>query len=137
MSIRMWVGVESLRTIEPELKTVRKGSLEFIYFIQGGPKHPIKIGKTRDLLGRLSTIQCSYPVGPLGYIGLFLAPAWKERWIHARFAPLKIQGEWFKPIDPLMSYIQRKACVTEEFCTLHFVSAISWVAPQKLELEGE
>jgi hypothetical protein len=65
MSIRMWVGVESLRTIEPELKTVRKGSLEFIYFIQGGPKHPIKIGKTRDLLGRLSTIQCSYPVGLL------------------------------------------------------------------------
>lgn len=65
-----------------------------VYLIQCGPNGPVKIGKADDPKGRLSELQVAH------WQTLTLVRVWEgseadERALHARFADLRIRGEWF------------------------------------------
>jgi hypothetical protein len=74
----------------------------FVYFIRSGPF--IKIGTTRNLRHRLNNIQTSHPT-PLSLAGSVAGDARLERELHRRFAPLRVNGEWFREVDELAVYV--------------------------------
>lgn len=85
------------------------GESGFVYFIEAVGGRRIKIGWTdRHPSRRLATLQTGscFPLKPLGVmIGL---PA-LEREMHARFRPLRCEGEWFLAKTELRKFISREA----------------------------
>ena len=87
------------------------GSFERIYFLQTVHGGPIKIGKTSDLMKRLSAIQnaCPYELQLLGLLdeGTRLYGV-TERQLHDRFVLSRLHGEWFAPDPELLGFIERE-----------------------------
>lgn len=75
---------------------------EVVYFVQHGCCGPIKIGKTRDIEKRMSTMEADAPE-PLKLV-LMLSDA-TEAQMHKRFAGLRGRGEWFKPAPQLVEFV--------------------------------
>lgn len=79
-----------------------------VYFIQHAPGGLVKIGVTGGAAGaRLWQIQCMSPV-PLQLIGHIECERGQrelERWIHDRWAHLRVYGEWFTPTDELLAFV--------------------------------
>ena len=84
----------------------RRGNV--VYFVQGPPKTPIKIGTTIDLSLRLCGLQNGngFDVHVLGWI-----PGGRdeEQRIHRLFADDRKHGEWFRPSKALVSFIEENA----------------------------
>ena len=78
----------------------------YTYFVQAGPDGPIKIGSTKNLIVRLRALSVMLPV-PLRVLGVIKGD--HEQWCHARFAPFRLRGEWFAPVDVLLEFIREKA----------------------------
>lgn len=79
----------------------------FIYFIQFGEAGPIKVGHSvYDVEQRLAAMQVGSPevLRLRGVIENSTIKAEKE--LHARFAGLRIRGEWFRPDPELLDYIR-------------------------------
>lgn len=84
-----------------------------IYFIQQKPFGPnggaIKIGMSNNFAGRLSGLQGGNP-DPLALIATIPAERQgrkkQETALHEQFSDLNLFSEWFKPEDPLVSYIE-------------------------------
>ncbi len=78
-----------------------------IYFVRSGPPGgPIKIGVTVDLLKRIKLLQTGNPE-KLVLLRAITGDALLERELHARFKHIRIHGEWFKPTDELLSFIDQ------------------------------
>ncbi len=75
-----------------------------IYFIQM-QSGPIKIGFTKSLTKRLSTIKVSSPE-PIALLGVMEGKQTKERWLHEQFAVHRLQGEWFSPAPEVLAYVK-------------------------------
>lgn len=93
-----------------------------VYFIQA-PSGPLKIGFTRNLLVRFSTLQ----VGNHEPLTL-LAAAYLEREVesdlHARFHRFLIRGEWFEPHAEVLDYAQSLPTeLTTNFNVAHMASS--------------
>ncbi len=67
----------------------------FVYFIDTEDGRYVKIGLTRRLTVRLSTIQIGHP-GRLTVRGCLVGDRAKERQLHQEFATSHVRGEWFK-----------------------------------------
>lgn len=76
----------------------------FVYFIQGENGGPIKIGYTKDLKSRLSSIQTGHP-DILKLLACFPANEKDEQKLHKKFDALRLRGEWFKPLQILLDEI--------------------------------
>lgn len=77
-----------------------------VYFIQTGEGGPIKIGYTDDVWLRLSQLQCSH--SETLYIRAVIDGGERiEHEKHAQFAFDHIRGEWFRPSDKLLSFIEK------------------------------
>lgn len=76
----------------------------YVYFIRNG--EAIKIGFTDNIKRRLAGLQTSSHT-TLELIGSVSAGALDELSIHARFAHLRIRGEWFRAEPDLMTFIKR------------------------------
>lgn len=72
-----------------------------IYFVQAGDEGPVKIGTSKFVNERLATLQTHSPY-PLRLIGTIEGD---EAKIHARFSHLRLHGEWFRPGDDLLEFI--------------------------------
>lgn len=85
----------------------RKGEGAFIYFaLCHSPDRQIKIGYTRDVSHRISTIRngCPYEIALLAfYVTVDFAAA--ELALFQRFAAARIRGEWFHPVPELVAHI--------------------------------
>lgn len=77
----------------------------WIYFIQAGDGGPIKIGRATNVLDRMSSMQ-SDNHERLKLIGVTEGRRSRERELHARFRHLRMHGEWFRPEDDLVKYVQ-------------------------------
>lgn len=77
----------------------------FIYFIQGESGGPIKIGYTRDLKGRLNSLQTGYP-DVLILLGAFPGNQDDEQRLHEEFSGCRIRGEWFRPVEQILEKIK-------------------------------
>lgn len=75
-----------------------------VYFIRFGSDGPIKIGYATDTVSRLHSLQTGSPV-QLHLIGHVVGTIKDERKLHARFAHLRIRGEWFEPAADLLAHI--------------------------------
>jgi hypothetical protein len=75
-----------------------------IYFIQGHVTGLIKIGYASNIESRLSMLQCGSP-DVLLLIGCERAPRSREWELHQLFAYARAHGEWFKPTNGLLAYI--------------------------------
>ena len=67
-----------------------------IYFIQSTGDGLVKIGMTRDLAGRLRTLQTGHP-HHLQIIGFMPGGRLEERHLHELLAEHRVRGEWFRP----------------------------------------
>jgi len=75
-----------------------------VYFIQAGEDGPIKIGFARDVGRRIANMRVANPA-PLKLRANIPGDARDERAFHARFANLRVRGEWFRPSDELLCFI--------------------------------
>ncbi|NQT56480.1 MAG: GIY-YIG nuclease family protein [Desulfobacteraceae bacterium] len=78
-----------------------------IYFIQQGEDGPIKIGYTddEDAQRRLSQLQTGTH-HKLHILTTIEGNKLYETELHERFEGLKLSGEWFKPSETLLNYIE-------------------------------
>lgn len=76
-----------------------------VYFIQGPPGTPIKIGiTTQDPEDRLRGIQTGSP-HRLRILRTEPGGRSRELQLHRRFAAARLEGEWFEPTPALLAYI--------------------------------
>lgn len=77
----------------PRPKIIESSS---VYFIQRGTDGPVKIGHSKRVSARLAGLQSGCPE-PLSLIGILPGGRKKEMELHAKYADLRLTGEWFKP----------------------------------------
>ena len=78
-----------------------------VYFIQAASGGPVKIGVTTDLGARLSGLQTAHPE-QLRVLHSTPGDATDEAYFHARFAHLRLRGEWFRHEGTLSAYLETK-----------------------------
>ena len=78
----------------------------WVYFLRSGEAGPIKIGYTGTTPNaRLSALQTGNPE-PLRLIGAVPGTMADESRLHDRFASVRLQGEWFRPVPELLNFIE-------------------------------
>ena len=78
----------------------------FVYFLRRGEDGPIKIGVAVNPNKRKAQLQTSL-VEPLHTLLVLPGTRATEAHYHARFAKLRIRGEWFHPEPELLEFIQQ------------------------------
>jgi hypothetical protein len=73
-----------------------------VYFIQSGDDGPVKIGLSKNPWSRLCKIQTDHD-RPARLIRLFEGGHAQERELHRRFAEHRMNGEWFKPVEAILT----------------------------------
>lgn len=76
-----------------------------IYFIQRTSDNAIKIGKALDIQDRFHSLKRKYKNDKLEPLAKLEGYTKEERELHARFAPLCVEGEWFRPESALFDFI--------------------------------
>lgn len=75
-----------------------------VYFVQGPPDSPIKIGISINPEERLRTFQTASP-HRLRILRLEPGGRSRELALHRRFRRHRLEGEWFQPVPELLDYI--------------------------------
>ena len=76
------------------------------YFVGLGHSF-VKIGESRDPARRIAQLDCPLlPVRPHVY-GVLDGRYFPERELHARFAPLRVRGEWFAHKHDLGDFVEQ------------------------------
>ena|SRR3990167_1609118 len=75
-----------------------------IYCIQMGANGPIKIGRTKDVDGRVNGLQTGNPY-QLIPIAEVMLPAEVELQLHAYLDEYRMQGEWFTPSPEVLEIV--------------------------------
>lgn len=76
-----------------------------VYFVRSEKTHAIKIGYTSGRIeDRLSALQTAHPY-KLEAIAALSGSREYEKALHARFANLRLEGEWFEPHPDLLAFI--------------------------------
>jgi hypothetical protein len=105
--------IEDLRRTKPQRdlrRTVRVPKRRrtpddvFVYFIADDAGGPVKIGQSKAPIERLTALQTSYPYR-LRLLAQASGAQLQEVQLHARFAHLRLLGEWFRPDPELLSFI--------------------------------
>ena len=78
------------------------------YFIQRGTDGPIKIGRTNSVSRRLQALQtsCAETLSLRGWIHGDV-----ESEMHELFSQFRMNGEWFRPDESILSFIEMRASV--------------------------
>jgi hypothetical protein len=77
----------------------------YVYFILDNDTGLIKIGQSRNPQGRLTDLKEGHK--NLVILGTIRAPL-LEKELHARFAHLRVHGEWFKPDNELAMLVNNR-----------------------------
>jgi hypothetical protein len=75
-----------------------------IYFVQFGDGQPIKIGTAGDVEARIRNMQ-THQAYFASRICTMQGDTYEERSMHERFEALRIRGEWFAPLEPLLTFM--------------------------------
>lgn len=99
--------IQTLRPLLGQMHEPEVPRAQSVYFIRSdGPAGEIKIGLSYSPEKRLRELQVGSAF-PLEIIGVIPGGGWrKERELHARFAHLRLSGEWFRPGADLWAYIE-------------------------------
>lgn len=83
-----------------------------VYFIQKGEGGPIKIGTSIHPRKRIADIARA-AMSDIRTLKIIDGDAALEKGLHRKFARLNISGEWFKPGESLLSYIEEAGEIVE------------------------
>jgi len=121
--------MDGRRTAAPKVQAKGK-VMGYVYFIQqvGKPETPIKIGYSSDPGRRISEVQIGSSE-PLHFLCLFEGSIHDEARVHARFAHLRLQGEWFSPGSDLLDFINTNPG--------HYPGQATAPDPGQLQLQSE
>jgi hypothetical protein len=91
------------------------GGKAVVYFVQSAKASAaVKIGYTTNLPNRLVGLKQTYNCGELETLLVLPGTRELEQHLHAMFAHLRIDGEWFHPGEDLLTFIrEQKAASTE------------------------
>lgn len=78
----------------------------YVYFIKEAAMGSIKIGISRNVAKRMSELQRVIPQ-KLECLGCIEGNHMKEKNLHKQFSHLKIRGEWFKPDQELLDFLDQ------------------------------
>lgn len=90
---------------EVKEKAFGKKATGYVYFIQGYCGGAIKIGYSKEPETRLKSLQTGYP-DTLRILLLVPGSEKTEQYFHMKFEIYKLQGEWYKPDQVLLDYIE-------------------------------
>ena len=108
----------------PGFRLVLSPEKRVVYFVQcRNARGLIKIGKSSCWKKRWNgmTTDCPYPLTLLTLVYLDHARQMDvlERTLHKYLAEHRVQGEWFKPVAPVLKIVElAKSVPTPEFCAL-------------------
>lgn len=91
--------------VMPALPTIHHEGVGFVYFVQEKGTGRIKIGKAKDPLSRMRTLQTGNQE-KLQIIALFPDMGDTEAKMHEKFAKHRLNGEWFAG-EPLRAWLAR------------------------------
>jgi len=77
-----------------------------IYFIQQENDGAIKIGISNNFKKRLRQLQTGSPY-KLNILTIINGDEELEKQLHSKFAEYRLSGEWFKPVEKLVNYINK------------------------------
>ncbi len=97
-------GPEELAGFALELSR-REEVAASVYFIQGDPGSPVKIGRTHDLNARFASLQTANPM-TLRWLLTLRGGAQLEKWLHAAFDSDRTRGEWFVASHRLLKFVE-------------------------------
>lgn len=86
--------------------TNREGT--FIYVLRRGDAGPVKIGVSKSPEARLAKLQTAC-AEPLALLRVLPGGQEREAALHARFAHLRLEGEWFRPDEDLLKFFASEA----------------------------
>lgn len=78
-----------------------------VYFVQAASGH-IKVGVARDVARRIAEIGANHPE-PLRLLGTMTGGYGHEHYVHRLFHEDRRHGEWFKPSQRLLDFIEDNA----------------------------
>jgi hypothetical protein len=91
---------------EPQpARTMPHPPKEWVYFVQQGAGGPIKIGYSKDPVGRFVSLQTGSAVKHR-YLGNMPGTRATERELHGRFHGSRVRGEWYEPTPELLAFIE-------------------------------
>jgi hypothetical protein len=94
----LWTALEAA-----EVDGSRPAHVYMVRVVGGGP---VKIGVTGErLLERMDGLRTGSPV-ELQLLALLHAHRSVERWLHEHFAQVRVHGEWFLPVLPMLVLAQ-------------------------------
>lgn len=99
------LAVHSLSTAPLPDRDWRFRTDRLIYFA-GTETGPIKIGRTKDLRGRIKELRCASPE-KLHVWAITKGGNLEEALYHHRFADSRVRGEWFERTPALLAEIAR------------------------------
>lgn len=105
-----WCGVIRGKVAVKEERSRIKTKLGFIYFIKAGGM--IKIGYTKNLKERMTTIQVSMPI-KIELIGVMEGTQSFERELHHLFREHKERGEWFRDEGRIARFIAAETTIPD------------------------
>lgn len=77
----------------------------FVYFVQSGSGGPIKIGWSQDVDRRMAELQVGN-AHRLIFLGKIAGRMEDESATHAKFAHLRMEGEWFRDAPEVHDYVR-------------------------------
>ncbi len=98
-------GTFRRRLIQARAQHTRKEIVYFIQTITELKNNPIKIGTTKNLHKRLGKFNTDSPF-ELKVLGVIEGGTKKETELHILFDHLRIKGEWFRPENELINWIE-------------------------------
>lgn len=93
----------------------RNGDKDFIYFAEAFDANAVKIGVTKDPLGRVKDLQCGSP-HELYLLLVVEGGQREEQLLHRDWAKFRIRGEWFRLEDKLRTFIWSQASAWPFWC---------------------
>lgn len=108
-----------------------------IYFIRGKESGNIKIGYSTNPDKRKSNLQTSH-YEELELIGLMDGSLEDEATIHKTFASFNIRGEWYRPSQEILEFVDNNAKRSEFNIVTSFGNGmfrITWAHPPKLTMK--
>jgi hypothetical protein len=82
-----------------------------VYFVQAGPRGPIKVGWSQDVERRIAELQTAN-AAKLVLLGTVSGTLETEAALHARFSHLRLEAEWFRNSPEIHEFLRESTVVT-------------------------
>lgn len=109
-----WQAGESVWFLRDRVSE-QPGGKAVVYFVQSQKASAaVKIGYTTNLPHRLISLKQTYNCGELETLLVLPGTRELEQHLHAMFAHLRIEGEWFHPGEDLLTFVREQKAASKD-----------------------